>query len=101
TPHRVVGLLFFFSSRRRHTSSIRDWRSDVCSSDLGFFRSLLQWWKAESVWWFSVPWSSGPSKSGDVCILPLCSTPSTCTIGVYPEQTPKFSSCLTYRTNHH
>src|SRR5699024_11593790 len=26
--------LFFFSSRRRHTSSNRDWSSDVCSSDL-------------------------------------------------------------------
>src|SRR5207249_8597546 len=25
----------FFSSRRRHTSSRRDWSSDVCSSDLG------------------------------------------------------------------
>src|SRR5690349_16490309 len=27
-------LLFFFSSRRRHTRSLRDWSSDVCSSDL-------------------------------------------------------------------
>src|SRR5699024_11821481 len=26
---------FSFSSRRRHTSSKRDWSSDVCSSDLG------------------------------------------------------------------
>src|SRR5699024_2351219 len=25
--------LFFFSSRRRHTRSKRDWSSDVCSSD--------------------------------------------------------------------
>src|SRR5437868_10314605 len=25
---------FFFSSRRRHTRSKRDWSSDVCSSDL-------------------------------------------------------------------
>src|SRR5205809_6354817 len=38
---RSVGLqcamiipLFFFSSRRRHTSCSRDWSSDVCSSDL-------------------------------------------------------------------
>src|SRR5699024_11737830 len=29
--------LFFFSSRRRHTRSKRDWSSDVCSSD------LVQW----------------------------------------------------------
>src|SRR2546421_5485273 len=28
-----VGLGFFFSSRRRHTRSDRDWSSDVCSSD--------------------------------------------------------------------
>src|SRR5207249_8521134 len=28
-------VLFFFSSRRRHTRSKRDWSSDVCSSDLG------------------------------------------------------------------
>src|SRR3970040_1893901 len=25
--------LFFFSSRRRHTRSLRDWSSDVCSFD--------------------------------------------------------------------
>src|SRR5437762_7240563 len=27
-------LIFFFSSRRRHTRYIGDWSSDVCSSDL-------------------------------------------------------------------
>src|SRR5690349_23039259 len=26
--------VFFFSGRRRHTISLRDWSSDVCSSDL-------------------------------------------------------------------
>src|SRR5699024_11993913 len=30
----VILFLFFFSSRRRHTRSKRDWSSDVCSSDL-------------------------------------------------------------------
>src|SRR5437868_9297839 len=29
-----IGFIFFFSSRRRHTRSKRDWSSDVCSSDL-------------------------------------------------------------------
>src|SRR5438132_9835243 len=29
-----AGLIFFFSSRRRHTRSLCDWSSDVCSSDL-------------------------------------------------------------------
>src|SRR5947207_10955348 len=34
---RIEGLhycFFFFSSRRRHTRSLCDWSSDVCSSDL-------------------------------------------------------------------
>src|SRR5260221_6880871 len=31
---------FFFSSRRRHTRSLCDWSSDVCSSDL-----FLEAWK--------------------------------------------------------
>src|SRR5256885_11039314 len=31
---RVVELIFFFSSRRRHTRLQGDWSSDVCSSDL-------------------------------------------------------------------
>src|SRR5207247_8069118 len=35
---------FFFSSRRRHTRSTRDWSSDVCSSDLaGTSRTYLAW----------------------------------------------------------
>src|SRR5699024_11237279 len=29
-----LSFCFFFSSRRRHTRSKRDWSSDVCSSDL-------------------------------------------------------------------
>src|SRR5207253_10573064 len=31
-------VLFFFSSRRRHTRWPRDWSSDVCSSDLPYVR---------------------------------------------------------------
>src|SRR5207249_6251531 len=31
---KILRSLFFFSSRRRHTRSKRDWSSDVCSSDL-------------------------------------------------------------------
>src|SRR2546421_7954609 len=33
----VYPCVFFFSSRRRHTRSDRDWSSDVCSSDLVVF----------------------------------------------------------------
>src|SRR5699024_498045 len=32
--HAYILVLFFFSSRRRHTRSKGDWSSDVCSSDL-------------------------------------------------------------------
>src|SRR5206468_7076517 len=34
-----MNVVFFFSSRRRHTRSDRDWSSDVCSSDLQFIKS--------------------------------------------------------------
>src|SRR5438132_3926504 len=37
----VLVFFFFFSSRRRHTRSLCDWSSDVCSSDL--FRNHLLW----------------------------------------------------------
>src|SRR5699024_11757291 len=33
--------LFFFSSRRRHTRSKRDWSSDVCSSDLKWSQKVF------------------------------------------------------------
>src|SRR5439155_14307517 len=32
--HFSLQVIFFFSSRRRHTRWPRDWSSDVCSSDL-------------------------------------------------------------------
>src|SRR6266513_2716071 len=31
---------FFFSSKRRHTRSKRDWSSDVCSSDLAYVPAM-------------------------------------------------------------
>src|SRR5699024_12074925 len=36
-----TGALFMVSSRRRHTSSRRDWSSDVCSSDLSIFLFMV------------------------------------------------------------
>src|SRR5699024_5747685 len=36
----ITVYIFFFSSRRRHTRSKRDWSSDVCSSDLPFFQQV-------------------------------------------------------------
>src|SRR6266496_4747312 len=41
-------VFFFFSSRRRHTRSLRDWSSDVCSSDL--------WLAADGVIAVSISW---------------------------------------------
>src|SRR5207302_5674999 len=34
TTSYIPSMVFFFSSRRRHTRFSRDWSSDVCSSDL-------------------------------------------------------------------
>src|SRR5438034_5263444 len=34
-------VIFFFSSRRRHTRSLCDWSSDVCSSDLRWLLELF------------------------------------------------------------
>src|SRR5216683_4310250 len=40
-------IFFFFSSRRRHTRSDRDWSSDVCSSDLSLrWSGILHEWSA-------------------------------------------------------
>src|SRR5438034_2957917 len=35
-----MSCIFFFSSRRRHTRSLCDWSSDVCSSDLRYMKVL-------------------------------------------------------------
>src|SRR5215204_3382755 len=40
----IFSYFFFFSSRRRHTRSLCDWSSDVCSSDLGVDRRLATRW---------------------------------------------------------
>src|SRR5260221_6746830 len=42
------GVVFFFSSRRRHTRSLCDWSSDVCSSDLG--------WSLKAFKCYYIPW---------------------------------------------
>src|SRR5699024_7534585 len=52
-----VGLItiLFFSSRRRHTRSKRDWSSDVCSSDLALRKPLLHLHTQANE---QLPWSS-------------------------------------------
>src|SRR5256885_3205845 len=48
-------LLFFFSSRRRHTRLQGDWSSDVCSSDLDAWSNAIVQSRAMSAkprrWW--------------------------------------------------
>src|SRR5260221_7582042 len=46
---------FFFSSRRRHTRSLCDWSSDVCSSDLSSSTSAARGLDA-----FTPPGARGP-----------------------------------------
>src|SRR5260221_14437338 len=42
-------MVFFFSSRRRHTRSLCDWSSDVCSSDLWLSRYQTAMWRVRTV----------------------------------------------------
>src|SRR3712207_7250303 len=42
-------MVFFFSSRRRHTRYWRDWSSDVCSSDLDGAHGVLRHLTARGV----------------------------------------------------
>src|SRR5699024_11750446 len=63
TQRSSIVSVFFFSSRRRHTRSKRDWSSDVCSSDLSL--------KERSV--------SSALKSSKKS-LSLVTSPSTCRI---------------------
>src|SRR5204863_5288764 len=53
TTHRIIErdrvyIRFFFSSRRRHTRSLRDWSSDVCSSDLSTPAAIPAWQQPEA-----------------------------------------------------
>src|SRR5699024_2830665 len=48
--------IFFFSSRRRHTRSKRDWSSDVCSSDLSYVR---EWYLQDEITIVDVGTGSG------------------------------------------
>ena len=73
-------MIFFFSSRRRHTRYWRDWSSDVCSSDLGFSKLAIlknkaknmtgpetSHWKTEAKLCWSVWGMDIPLEPADVC----------------------------------
>src|SRR2546421_12200461 len=66
---------FFFSSRRRHTRSDRDWSSDVCSSDLPARRLSVEFelgalargeWRATKVRLEGVDFAIGLDRSGRI-----------------------------------
>src|SRR5258705_4409331 len=40
-PSSLFFIIFFFSSRSRHTICLSDWSSDVCSSDLAAFDARI------------------------------------------------------------
>src|SRR5215211_7546172 len=50
-----VSSVFFFSSRRRHTRSLCDWSSDVCSSDLLQALDLPAHSFTTQALWYEVP----------------------------------------------
>src|SRR5690554_4524586 len=53
----ITYCFFFFSSRRRHTRCGRDWSSDVCSSDLFQYASILSLAAPIGVLW--ILWKMG------------------------------------------
>src|SRR5690242_21806092 len=55
---------FFFSSRRRHTRLTCDWSSDVCSSDLIFYKATFASCIAQCV--LDVP---GYTLGNEICIM--------------------------------
>src|SRR5438034_3734439 len=54
---------FFFSSRRRHTRSLCDWSSDVCSSDL--IANVSAFWCRlfANEWYFTNAFRGGRGRS--------------------------------------
>src|SRR5690349_24402682 len=60
-------MLFFFSSRRRHTRSLRDWSSDVCSSDLGTCESEYTCLYISTLNWRSPTTRSEERRVGKEC----------------------------------
>src|SRR3712207_8303523 len=54
-------ILFFFSSRRRHTRYWRDWSSDVCSSDLSKIEAIrYRFYEVERQVAFTLPSRARP-----------------------------------------
>src|SRR5260370_15311278 len=65
-------VLFFFSSRRRHTRFKCDWSSDVCSSDLMLVAAATEFRRAHRFWSdeFRGCWSHGDGTTQNVLYDP-------------------------------
>src|SRR6267378_5960787 len=73
-------MCFFFSSRRRHTSSLRDWSSDVCSSDLATGGGV---WKTDDGGITWSPITDGYVRTGSVGAIAVApSDPSVIYVGM-------------------
>src|SRR5215475_9104024 len=79
---------FFFSSRRRHTRFSRDWSSDVCSSDLGYFRKAIRLALARSanVAKVSVSFEGRSVAAQEITITPYVDDPLKDRIGRYASK---------------
>src|SRR2546422_4179437 len=64
----LLGIFFFFSSRRRHTRCSRDWSSDVCSSDLD--PSTARWWIVASAAGFAKMAPASPTMAAPAPPMP-------------------------------
>src|SRR5260221_9760503 len=72
--HCVTGVqtcVFFFSSRRRHTRSLCDWSSDVCSSDLSPCARASRRRP-------SAPWPSRHAPMATTRCVPTCARRGNC-----------------------
>src|SRR5207247_4232354 len=78
----LLRLFFFFSSRRRHTRSTRDWSSDVCSSDLELQTTL---WK--------LPDLVGPRKLLNLAVH-TCLALMGCSVQLEPEADVEEIRCV-------
>src|SRR3712207_3654975 len=78
--NEIGKLVFFFSSRRRHTRYWRDWSSDVCSSDLRGWSlgGSIRYRQVSSGGSFTL-WLAAPSELPK--FDPICSPEYSCRVG--------------------
>src|SRR6266513_746630 len=76
---------FFFSSRRRHTRSKRDWSSDVCSSDLVRGMHVTPGQTLYKIADLSVVWVEADLYEQEMSLVRV-GAPATVTLDAYPGQ---------------